>query len=87
MPAQDIQELPLQNLESRGEPIAATSAAFRTRPTRFLRRLGAGIIVDIRARAPWYLSDWTDAWNYRVIPATALIFFSKSVSMAGFYTR
>ncbi|KAF8800897.1 hypothetical protein BYT27DRAFT_6819982 [Phlegmacium glaucopus] len=74
----DIQELPQQILESEGEP-AATSATFRTRPTQFfnLRRLGAGIIVDIRARAPWYLSDWKDAWNYRVVPATALIFFAN----------
>ena len=39
--------------------------------------VGAGILRDIRARAPWYWSDWTDAWNYRVIPATALILFSK----------
>ncbi|KXN88128.1 hypothetical protein AN958_07587 [Leucoagaricus sp. SymC.cos] len=41
------------------------------------RRLGAGIHMDIRARGPWYLSDWTDAWNYRVVPATALIFFAN----------
>ncbi|KAF5360654.1 hypothetical protein D9756_004845 [Leucocoprinus leucothites] len=41
------------------------------------RRLGAGIIMDIRARGPWYLRDWTDAWNYRVVPATALIFFAN----------
>jgi hypothetical protein len=46
----------------------------------FIRNLGAGIILDVRARTPWYLSDWTDAWNYRVIPATALIFFAKYVS-------
>ncbi|EGN98127.1 hypothetical protein SERLA73DRAFT_169180 [Serpula lacrymans var. lacrymans S7.3] len=39
--------------------------------------LGAGIIQDVRARAPWYRSDWTDAWNYRVVPATALIFFAN----------
>ena len=37
----------------------------------------AGIIQDIRARAPYYLSDWKDAYNYRVIPATLLIFFAK----------
>lgn len=43
----------------------------------FIRNLGAGIILDVRARTPWYLSDWTDAWNYRVIPATALIFFAN----------
>ena len=43
----------------------------------WFRRLGVGIRLDIRSRAPWYLSDWTDAWNYRVVPATALIFFAK----------
>ena len=42
-------------------------------------RLGRGIIFDIRARAPYYWSDWKDAWNYRVVPATALIFFAKFV--------
>lgn len=30
----------------------------------------SGIMHDIRARLPWYWSDWKDAWNYRVIPAT-----------------
>lgn len=39
--------------------------------------LASGIILDIRARSPYYLSDWTDAWNYRVVPATALIFFAN----------
>ena len=39
-----------------------------------------GIVLDIRARAPYYFSDWTDAWNYRVIPATLLIFFAKCVN-------
>ena len=29
-----------------------------------------GIVLDVRARAPFYISDWTDAWNYRVVPAT-----------------
>ena len=36
-----------------------------------------GILRDIKARGPYYVSDWTDAWNYRVVPATALTFFSK----------
>jgi boron transporter len=45
---------------------------------RFLPvKIGAGIVRDIRARAPWYWSDWKDAWNYRVVPATALVFFAK----------
>lgn len=41
-----------------------------------------GIVQDIRSRAPFYLSDWMDAWNYRVVPATLLIFFSKYVVTA-----
>lgn len=36
-----------------------------------------GILRDIKTRAPYYASDWIDAWNYRVVPATALTFFSK----------
>ncbi|THV03859.1 hypothetical protein K435DRAFT_774721 [Dendrothele bispora CBS 962.96] len=44
---------------------------------QWLSRLASGIILDIRARAPHYVSDWTDAWNYRVVPATFLIFFAN----------
>lgn len=40
-------------------------------------RIGAGIWGDVRSRVPYYASDWTDAWNYRVVPATTLIFFAK----------
>ncbi|EIM81703.1 anion exchanging protein [Stereum hirsutum FP-91666 SS1] len=67
-------------------PSSAASATLRAQPVR--RRHGQvgwllsirpfqGIVRDIRARAPWYWSDWKDAWNYRVIPATALIFFAN----------
>ncbi|TFK40712.1 HCO3 transporter family-domain-containing protein [Crucibulum laeve] len=59
---------------------SAASATLRT-PTRkrfaWFQRLGAGIVLDVKARAPWYVSDWSDAWNYRVVPATALIFFAN----------
>ncbi len=52
----------------------------RLRLRDFFRvKIGAGILRDIRARAPWYWSDWKDAWNYRVLPATALVFFAKYV--------
>jgi boron transporter len=75
----DIQELPQQRVELKGGSTATPSGESQTRPVQFLnlRRLGAGIIGDVRARAPWYLCDWTDAWNYRVVPATTLTFFSK----------
>jgi hypothetical protein len=61
---------------------AEASVTIRATPSQTGRfawfgKLGGGIMLDIRARAPWYISDWTDAWNYRVVPATALIFFAK----------
>jgi hypothetical protein len=37
------------------------------------------MVNDVRKRAPYYLSDWRDAWNYRVVPATVYMFFAKSV--------
>lgn len=30
---------------------------------------------DIRRRAPFYLSDFVDAWDYRVVPASIFMFF------------
>lgn len=69
-----------QARESPGSSTLLQDAATTRRTPSFVPKLGAGIISDIRARAPWYFSDWTDAWNYRVIPATALIFFAKYVS-------
>ena len=58
----------------------SSSEAYRTVVSRcllFIRNFGAGIVQDIRTRIPWYVSDWSDAWNYRVVPATTLIFFAK----------
>lgn len=47
-------------------------------------KIGAGVWNDIYSRIPYYASDWTDAWNYRVVPATTLIFFAKyGVSSTG----
>lgn len=36
-----------------------------------------GMINDIRRRAPYYVSDWLDAWDYRVVPATVFMYFAK----------
>ena len=35
------------------------------------------MINDIKRRAPYYSSDWKDAWDYRVIPATIYMYFAK----------
>ncbi|KAF8556671.1 hypothetical protein OG21DRAFT_1458883 [Imleria badia] len=68
-------------------PSTGTSLTLKTVPNRssrysgflphFIRKLGTGILQDVRARAPWYSRDWTDAWNYRVVPATTLTFFAN----------
>ncbi|KAK9449046.1 HCO3 transporter family-domain-containing protein [Limtongia smithiae] len=37
-----------------------------------------GIASDIRSRLPHYIADWTtDAWNYRIIPATIYMYFAN----------
>ncbi|OJJ52256.1 hypothetical protein ASPSYDRAFT_62941 [Aspergillus sydowii CBS 593.65] len=38
-------------------------------------RLFRGMIRDVRRRLPYFLSDWTDAWDYRVLPATVYMYF------------
>ncbi|KAF8685571.1 HCO3- transporter family [Rhizoctonia solani] len=46
-------------------------------PARRSLRPFEGMLADVKARAPYYISDWTDAWTYRVVPATAMIFFAN----------
>lgn len=36
-----------------------------------------GMVNDVRRRAPYYWSDWIDAWDYRVVPATVYMYFAK----------
>ncbi|KAL1841709.1 hypothetical protein VTJ49DRAFT_6683 [Mycothermus thermophilus] len=43
-----------------------------------------GMVNDIRKRAPYYLSDWTDAWNYRVVPASVYMFFANILPALAF---
>ncbi|KAI0119916.1 HCO3 transporter family-domain-containing protein [Nemania sp. FL0031] len=43
-----------------------------------------GIINDIRRRAPFYWSDWIDAWDYRVIPATVYMYFTNILPALAF---
>ena len=40
-------------------------------------RLFRGMVNDVRRRAPFYWSDWKDAWDYRVVPATVYVYFAK----------
>ncbi|KAI1966822.1 hypothetical protein LOZ58_000311 [Ophidiomyces ophidiicola] len=43
-----------------------------------------GIKNDIRRRAPYYWSDWKDAWDYRVVPATVYMYFANILPALAF---
>ncbi|KAG7530249.1 hypothetical protein FFLO_05179 [Filobasidium floriforme] len=55
---------------------AQTEGAERT-PRKWYLLIGRGMYRDVRNRLPYYRNDWTDAWNYRVVPATFMIFFAN----------
>jgi hypothetical protein len=63
-----------------------TNASARSRhvPKWWKIRLFRGMIGDVRRRAPFYWSDWTDAWDYRVVPATIYMYFAKYVLFPSF---
>lgn len=44
----------------------------------------SGIFKDIKGRLPYYLSDWTDALNYRVVPATIFMYFANLLPAISF---
>ncbi|KAL5604129.1 hypothetical protein BROUX41_002118 [Berkeleyomyces rouxiae] len=43
-----------------------------------------GIVRDLRRRVPFYVSDWRDAWDYRVVPATVYMFFANILPALAF---
>lgn len=47
-------------------------------------RLGRGVYNDIRTRLPYYVSDFKDAWNYRVIPSIVYTFFTNLLPAIAF---
>lgn len=62
-----------------------------TRPGKTRRVLKAlfghpasGIYRDVKGRLPYYKSDWTDAWNYRVVPATVYMYFCNLLPAIAF---
>ncbi|KAH9215765.1 HCO3 transporter family-domain-containing protein [Leptodontidium sp. 2 PMI_412] len=47
-------------------------------------RLFRGMVNDVRRRLPFYWSDWTDAWDYRVVPATVYMYFANILPALAF---
>ena len=66
------------------EPFHTTTSYDAPRPsapkTKWWKvHLFRGMVKDIKRRVPYYWSDWLDAWDYRVVPATVYMFFAKCV--------
>ncbi|CEP64340.1 Bor1p LALA0_S11e01882g [Lachancea lanzarotensis] len=53
------------------------------RLARFPKPL-AGIVLDVKDRLPTYVSDWTDAWDYRVIPSVVETYFNNLLPAIAF---
>uniref|UniRef100_A0A060T778 ARAD1C19030p n=1 Tax=Blastobotrys adeninivorans TaxID=409370 RepID=A0A060T778_BLAAD len=47
-------------------------------------RPGRGVYHDVKARLPYYVSDWTDGLNYRVVPATVFMYFANLLPTIAF---
>ncbi|KFA54806.1 hypothetical protein S40293_00803 [Stachybotrys chartarum IBT 40293] len=43
-----------------------------------------GMANDLRRRVPYYASDWVDAWDYRVVPATVYMYFANILPALAF---
>jgi len=41
-------------------------------------------VNDVRRRAPYYFSDYTDAWDYRIIPSTVYMYFANILPALAF---
>jgi boron transporter len=59
------------------QPTQRSHASTRRKPQWWKVRLFRGMIDDVKRRAPYYWSDWKDAWDYRVAPATIYMYFAK----------
>ena len=55
----------------------STSRSKKRQPKWWKILLFRGMIEDVKRRAPYYWSDWKDAWDYRVVPATTYMYFAK----------
>lgn len=64
---------------------ASTATSNKSYQPKWWRvRLFRGMIKDVKRRAPYYWSDWIDAWDYRIVPATVYMYFAKYVRVMAF---
>ena len=55
-----------------------------TRRKRKIPKLGMGIWLDLQDQLPLYYKDWTDSWDYRVIPSVIETYFNNLLPALAF---
>jgi hypothetical protein len=69
-----------QHLQQQQLRRASLSASTQSSSSKWWRiHFFRGMMNDVKRRAPYYWSDWTDAWDYRIVPATVYMYFAKYV--------
>ncbi|KAJ5290166.1 uncharacterized protein N7443_010419 [Penicillium atrosanguineum] len=63
---------------------STATTAQSSQPKWWRVRLFRGMINDVKRRAPYYWSDWTDAWDYRIVPATVYMYFANILPALAF---
>ncbi|KAH7008262.1 HCO3 transporter family-domain-containing protein [Ilyonectria destructans] len=77
VPPTDLPPCPLDRAPSRSSSSRGADAWWRI-------HLFRGMVNDVRRRAPYYVSDWRDAWDYRVVPATVYMYFANILPALAF---
>ncbi|KAJ5760917.1 hypothetical protein N7520_008073 [Penicillium odoratum] len=62
----------------------STTTSAQSQPKWWRVHLFRGMINDVKRRAPYYWSDWTDAWDYRIVPATVYMYFANILPALAF---
>ncbi|KAH8596952.1 anion transporter [Bisporella sp. PMI_857] len=82
---------PRLNLSSRAEEPSSiglgttnTNASSKREQKWWKVRIFRGMVNDVKRRAPYYVSDWLDAWDYRVVPATVYMYFANILPALAF---
>ncbi|KAM4056220.1 HCO3- transporter family protein [Hirsutella rhossiliensis] len=68
---------PVPPLSDHPPSLADRPSAARGKCAWWKVHLFRGMVNDVRRRAPYYASDWLDAWDYRVVPATVYMYFAN----------
>ncbi|KAJ6011324.1 hypothetical protein N7451_002736 [Penicillium sp. IBT 35674x] len=63
---------------------STATSSHSSQPKWWRIHLFRGMINDVKRRAPYYWSDWTDAWDYRIVPATVYMYFANILPALAF---